>query len=117
MSFQELKKAVPGESSARIRERVRNVQKIQEERYRGENIRFNGQLQSRMIDRYCPVTDSASRLLAMAFDRISFSARSYHRLLKVARTIADMEGEEVIASHHVGEALSYRALEKDSVIK
>ena len=117
VSFQELKKAVPGESSARIRERVRNVQKIQEERYRGENIRFNGQLQSRMIDRYCPVTDSASRLLAMAFDRISFSARSYHRLLKVARTIADMEGEEVIASHHVGEALSYRALEKDSVIK
>lgn len=116
MSFQELKKAVPGESSARIRERVRNVQKIQEERYRGENIRFNGQLQSG-VRQILPCDRQCSRLLAMAFDRISFSARSYHRLLKVARTIADMEGEEVIASHHVGEALSYRALEKDSVIK
>lgn len=117
VSFQELKDGKPGESSAQIRKRVQKVQKIQEERYRKESIRFNGQLHSRIIDRYCPVTDSASRLLSRAFERISFSARSYHRLLKVSRTIADMDGEEVIASHHIGEALSYRALEKNSVIK
>ena len=89
----------------------------EKERYEKEDIRFNGQLRSSQIDRYCPLTDSASRLLGRAFDRISFSARSYHKILKVSRTIADMEGEEVIASHHIAEALSYRAFEKDSVIK
>lgn len=93
------------------------VQKIQEERYKDEKINFNGQLKSSLIDKFCPLTDSASRLLARAFEKIAFSARSYHRILKVARTIADMEGEEMIAGHHIGEALSYRAFDKDSVIK
>ena len=74
-------------------------------------------LKSSLIDKFCPLTDSASRLLARAFEKIAFSARSYHRILKVARTIADMEGEEMIAGHHIGEALSYRAFDKDSVIK
>ena len=81
------------------------------------DIKFNGQLRSSQIDRFCPVTDSGARLLARAFERIAFSARSYHRILKVARTIADMEGEEKIASHHIGEALSYRVFDKESVIK
>ena len=84
---------------------------------KNEKINFNGQLKSSLIDKFCPLTDSASRLLARAFEKIAFSARSYHRILKVARTIADMEGEEMIAGHHIGEALSYRAFDKDSVIK
>ena len=120
VSFEELqnrKREEKKESSAMIRSRIAKVQKIQKERYEKEDIRFNGQLRSSQIDRYCPLTDSASRLLGRAFDRISFSARSYHKILKVSRTIADMEGEEVIASHHIAEALSYRAFEKDSVIK
>ena len=120
VSFEELqnrKREEKKESSAMIRSRIAKVQKIQKERYEKEDIRFNGQLRSSQIDRYCPLTDSASRLLGRAFDRISFSARSYHKILKVSRTIADMEGEEVIASHHLAEALSYRAFEKDSVIK
>ena len=96
---------------------MEKVQKIQEERYKEEKINFNGQLKSSLIDKFCPLTDSASRLLARAFEKIAFSARSYHRILKVARTIADMEGDEMIASHHIGEALSYRAFDKDSVIK
>ncbi len=106
-----------GENSAAIRKRVEKVQKIQEERYKDEKINFNGQLKSSLIDKFCPLTDSASRLLARAFEKIAFSARSYHRILKVARTIADMEGEEMIAGHHIGEALSYRAFDKDYVIK
>lgn len=117
VSFEELKQGHRGESSQVIRKRVEKVQKIQQERYQHEKNDFNGQLKSSQIERYCPVTESASRLLARAFDKIAFSARAYHRLLKVARTIADMEEEEVIASHHIAEALSYRALEKNTVIK
>ena len=100
-----------------IRKRVEKVQKIQEERYRDEEINFNGRLGSRQLDKYCPLTDGASRLLARAFDQIAFSARSNHRIMKVARTIADMDDEEIIASPHIGEALSYRVFDKNSVIK
>ena len=117
VSFVQLHGGKRGETSAVIRKRVEKVQKIQEERYKDEKINFNGQLGSRLIDKFCPLTDSASRLLARAFEKIAFSARSYHRILKVARTIADMDGAEIIASHHIGEALSYRAFDKDSVIK
>ena len=117
ISFAQLHGGKRGETSAVIRKRVEKVQKIQEERYRDEEINFNGQLGSRQIDKYCPLTDGASRLLARAFDQIAFSARSYHRIMKVARTIADMDDEEIIASHHIGEALSYRVFDKNSVIK
>ena len=117
VSFAQLHCGKKGETSAIIRKRVEKVQKIQGERYKDEKISFNGQLRSSLIDKYCPLTDSASKLLARAFERIAFSARSYHRILKVARTIADMEEEEIIASHHIGEALSYRAFDKDFVIK
>lgn len=97
VSFSQLHCGRKGENSAAIRKRVEKVQKIQEERYKDEKINFNGQLKSSLIDKFCPLTDSASRLLARAFEKIAFSARSYHRILKVARTIADMEGEEMIA--------------------
>ena len=117
ISFEQLHQGKRGENSEVIRSRVERVQKLQRERYKDMDIKFNGQLRSSQIDRFCPVTDSGARLLARAFERIAFSARSYHRILKVARTIADMEGEEKIASHHIGEALSYRVFDKESVIK
>lgn len=117
ISFSQLHCGKKGENSLIIRKRVEKVQKIQAERYKDERINFNSQLDSSQIDKFCPLTDSASRLLARAFDKIAFSARSYHRILKVARTIADMDGEELIAGCHIGEALSYRAFDKDSVIK
>lgn len=117
ISFSQLHCGKKGETSLIIRKRVEKVQKIQAERYKDERINFNSQLDSSQIDKFCPLTDSASRLLARAFDEIAFSARSYHRILKVARTIADMDGEEFIADCHIGEALSYRVFDKDSVIK
>ena len=117
ISFSQLHCGKKGETSLIIRKRVEKVQKIQAERYKDERINFNSQLDSGQIDKFCPLTDSASRLLARAFDKIAFSARSYHRILKVARTIADMDGEEFIADCHIGEALSYRVFDKDSVIK
>ena len=72
VSFSQLHCGRKGENSAAIRKRVEKVQKIQEERYKDEKINFNGQLKSSLIDKFCPLTDSASRLLARAFEKIAF---------------------------------------------
>lgn len=101
-----------GECSAVIRERVEKVHRIQQERYKKEKIHFNGELQGKKIESYCRTDAQAKLLLEKAFDQMGFSARAYHRILKVARTIADMDGSELIRRQHVGEALSYRAFEK-----
>lgn len=113
VSFSQLNAGGSGESSAVIRERVERVREIQRERYEEEEIHFNGELRGSLVSRYCQLTPQASELLGKAYDQMQLTARSYHRVLKVSRTIADMEGEEKIQSHHVGEALSYRAFDKD----
>lgn len=112
VSYQELHGGRTGESSAKIRDRVELARKIQVERYKKEEIRFNGELKGYQIEKYCVLSDTAEQLLKKAFERIHFSARSYHRILKVSRTIADMEAVEMIESRHVAEALSYRAFDK-----
>lgn len=101
-----------GECSADIRKRVEQVRKIQEERYQGETICFNGELSGKQIQKYCVLTKDALSLAKNAFEVMELSARSYHRILKVSRTIADMDGEEKIHSRHVAEALTYRAFDK-----
>lgn len=101
-----------GEASDRIRKRVEKVHEIQRNRYQNENIQFNGELKGNMIEAYCRTDDQGKALLEAAFDRMDFSARAYHRILKVSRTIADMEGSELIKKEHIGEALSYRAFDK-----
>lgn len=110
--FEQLQKGEPGESSEKIRKRVGQVREIQRIRYQGREIQFNGELPAKDMEEFCPVTEQGQRLLEEAFSRLHFSARSYHRILKVARTIADMEEEPLIQSHHIGEALSYRAFDK-----
>lgn len=112
VSFEQLNDRKNGESSEDIRKRVELVRQIQQERYKGENVRFNGELRGSQIARYCTVDPAGKRLLHKAFDKISMSARAYHRILKVARTIADMDGQSVIQSRHIGEALTYRAFDK-----
>ena len=101
-----------GEASDRIRKRVEKVHEIQRNRYQKENIQFNGELKGNMIEAYCRTDAQGKALLEAAFDRMDFSARAYHRILKVSRTIADMEGSELIKKDHIGEALSYRAFDK-----
>lgn len=101
-----------GESSACIRKRVEQVHQLQRERYQNTSIQFNGELQGRDIERYCRTDAQAEALLEKAFDRMGFSARACHRILKVARTIADMEDSALIKKQHIGEALSNRAFEK-----
>ena len=101
-----------GECSSVIRKRVERVHEIQRERYKKEKIQFNGELQGKQIEMFCTTEREAAVLMEKAFEQMGFSARSYHRILKVARTIADMEGADIIRRQHVGEALSYRAFEK-----
>ena len=112
VSFAQLNSSEKGESSSEIRRRVEMVHRIQQERYRNENVRFNGELKGNQIHKFCQMDEQARLLLEKAFHKISLSARGYHRILKVARTIADMDGEEVIQTRHVGEALTYRAFDK-----
>ena len=85
---------------------------MQKERYRKEAFSFNGEMGAGSIGKYCILTPEGERLLERAYETMELSPRSCHRILKVARTIADMAGQEQISAEHVGEALTYRALDK-----
>lgn len=112
LEFNQIYTRKTGESSEHIRKRVNAVREIQKIRFRNDSICFNGEMKKKQIDLYCNLSASAVRLLEQAFKKIKFSARAYHRILKVARTIADMDGSEIIESNHLGEALTYRAFDK-----
>ena len=100
------------ESSAVIRERVARARGVQEQRYRGDGFFCNSQLKPRHLKTYC-VLDSAGRdLLERAMTKLGLSARAYGRVLRVARTIADLAGAERIAVAHVAEAIQYRSLDR-----
>ena len=112
VDFEGMSSGRPGESTKVIRERVIRVQEIQKIRYQKEGIQFNGELKGSQIEKFCRLDMDGKGLLQMAFEHMPFSARAYHRLLKVARTIADMDHSEMIQKRHIGEALSYRAFDK-----
>ena len=112
VTFSQMTKQEKGEGSFEMKARVEKAQDIQKERYKKEGIRFNGELTGNQIKKYCSCTKEGERLLGMAFEKMKFSARSYHKVLRTARTIADLEGKEKIDSSHIGEALSCRAFDK-----
>ena len=112
VNFSQISEEKPGESSALIRKRVEKARKIQQKRYQNEKICFNGELSGKQIREYCVLTENALQVAKNAFELMELSARSYHRILKVSRTIADMEGEELIHTRHVAEALTYKAFDK-----
>lgn len=112
VSFSKMKKKIAGESSAQIRKRVEAVQEIQRERYKKEKFCFNGELYGRKLEKYCVMTGGADKLLEQAYEQFQFSTRAYHKILKTARTIADMESSEKIKEEHICEALAYRAYDK-----
>lgn len=99
------------ESSSIIRERVCKARKIQEERYKNLRFHTNSAIPSSMIDLYCPIAGKEKELMMQAFCGMELSGRGYHRILKVARTIADLEGVNNIQEKHLCEALSYRSVE------
>ncbi len=100
------------EPSAKIRERVEVARALQRDRYRDEGISSNAELGPRQVEKHCRTTRQAEDLIRMAIAELGFSARAYHKSLKVARTIADLEGAETIDADHVSEAVHYRTLDK-----
>lgn len=102
----------PEESSAAIRSRVNQARKIQQERYQSIGISCNAKLPAPAVNRFCPLDDGASALLSRAFETMGLSARAYDRILKVSRTIADLDKAEVISRRHIAEAVQYRSLDR-----
>ncbi|MBQ7075299.1 MAG: ATP-binding protein, partial [Clostridia bacterium] len=100
------------ESSADIRARVQKAREIQSVRFKDERIFSNSQMTPSMIRKYCAITDDAKEILKTAFESLGLSARAHDRILKVARTIADLEGREKIDFNHIAEAIGYRSLDR-----
>ena len=110
----ELKQREDGESSASIRDRVIAARKIQNNRYADiSGIFCNAQLEPKQMKQWCIIDAGGEQLLKNAVERLGFSARSYNRILKVARTIADLEASTQIQANHIAEAIQYRALDRD----
>ena len=114
VSREEMSSEVVAESSASIRERVMKARQVQAERFQGLGIYTNTMMSSAMLRRFCPLSPAARRLLDMAMERLQLSARAYDRIIKVARTIADLEGKEDIEPQHISEAIGYRSLDRES---
>ena len=115
LSFDEMSRTVPGETSAVIRERVIRARKIQEERYRDfRDVHCNAQMTTRLLHHFAEPDEAGREMLREAMNRLQLSARAYSRILKVARTIADLAGSEKVESMHVAEAVGYRNLDRGS---
>lgn len=112
VKFDELEYGGKEETSAVIRERVNKARQIQTERYKGLGIYSNSELTPSLIKKYCRLDRYTSNLMKMAFERLGLSARAHDRILKVARTIADMGGSDSIESEHVAEAVQYRSMDR-----
>ncbi len=100
------------ETSAEIKKRVDKARKIQQERYKGTGITCNARLTPDLIRKFCVLTDDASKYLELSFERLGMSARAYDRILKVARTIADLDGSGIIEKSHIFSAISFRSLDR-----
>ncbi len=112
IEYQELARCKENESSASIRSRVEAAHRLQARRYENCTWKFNSQLPVFALRRFCPLGEEESRVMEVAFGRMGLSARAYHRIIKVARTIADLEGEERIRRPHLLEAIGCRALDQ-----
>jgi magnesium chelatase family protein len=99
-------------SSAEMRERVMFARRAQENRYSGSSIRYNGELSGRSLRRYCKPAPEAEKLLGETFEALGLSVRAHDRILKLSRTIADLDGSDPIRVDHVAEAVQYRNLDK-----
>ncbi len=112
VDFYDLTSDTPEESSAEVKKRINKAREIQRQRFEGTATHTNAKMTSLQIKKYCIVNDDANLILKCAFDRYKLSARAYTRILKVARTIADLDGDENITVKHISEAISYRTIDK-----
>ena len=113
VEYDDLASEQGGESSADVRARVVAARALQRERYKAlPGVRCNAQLPSGALRRYCRMTPAAEKILRSAFERRGYSARAYDRILRVARTVADLDGSEVLDTAHLSETLQYRTLDR-----
>jgi magnesium chelatase family protein len=112
VEYDQLASRQKAESSADIRLRVNAARARQQARFAGTDIVSNARIPTSKLKEFCPLTDGASTLLKGAFERMGLSARAYDRLLKVARTIADLDDSDVIDTPHIAEAIQYRSLDR-----
>lgn len=112
VEYNELRETKPAETSAEIRARVNKAREIQNERYKGTGVTCNARLTPALLKKHCIMSEAASKVLQAAFDNLGMSARAYDRILKVARTIADLEGSENIEAAHIAEAIQFRSLDR-----
>jgi magnesium chelatase family protein len=114
VQYRDISSNVPGEPSEAIRERVKTAREVQRHRFeRHGKTRCNSRMSAQLIKRHCQLDEAAEGMMKMAMTELNFSARAYDRILKVARTIADLAGSESILAEHVGEAIQYRTLDRN----
>ena len=118
VNFDQLSEARRGEHSSQVRKRVLAARKIQHERFKDfRHINCNAQMDTKSLDLYCQLDSPCKTLIKTAMERLGLSARAYDRILKVARTIADVEGCKDIQSQHIAEAIQYRSLDREGFLK
>jgi magnesium chelatase family protein len=110
--FSEVSSGKKAEESAQVRERVNKARKVQLERFKDKKYYSNAFMSNKEINTYCKIDEEGESLLKQAMDKLGLSARAYHKVLKVSRTIADLEGEETIQPPHIAEAIQYRVLDR-----
>ncbi len=114
VKFREMAASRPGEPSATIRERVMGARRRQEARFAGKpRVNCNARMGARELKAHCALDESTTELLRMAMQELKLSARAYDRILKVSRTIADLDGADKISAEHVSEAIQYRSLDRN----
>ena len=112
VKYRDLTGEVSGEDSEAIKTRVNRAREVQRQRFAGKRIYSNAQMTPRYLKKHCQIGESSKTLLEQAIEKLGLSARAFTRILKIARTIADLEGVESIATHHISEAIQYRSLDR-----
>ena len=114
VKYKELSGKIGGETSRDIRARVNRTREVQSARFADiPNVHCNAHMDNRLIEKYCMPDEAGEKLLRTAIEKLGFSARAYHRVLKLARTIADMEGADAVAARHISEAIQYRTFDRE----
>lgn len=112
VDYKDLSSVKKSETSLQIKQRVIQAQDIQARRYKNLKVKFNSQLSAAQIEQYCKIDEQGQNILRQAFNSLNLSARAYNKILKVARTIADLDFAQNILPQHIAEAVQYRNLDR-----